>query len=831
MNDRPSQVPDDIWSRYAARAERTPWRIITACLLVALVAGYLASHLEMRADIAELLPTEARSVKDLEHVKSRIASFSTLAVASSSADLPANQRFVEDLVARLKTWDATHDEPWIDSVEYTVKEAREYAEKWKHLFVDAGDLEILRDRIDTKIKEQTAYNSVEHLDEDDETDKPRPLHIDDLKAKYESKTKDLDRYPGGYLGAPDREDTNKWLLAVLIHPPSKRSTTTNNRLLVAEVERIVDALHPGTYARDMVVGTTGDIKTGIEEHDTLVEEVLVISLLAFFGVIAVIVIYFRSIRSVLLIGFPMLLGAVAAFGLGQVAIGYLNSSTAFLGSIIAGNGINFGIILLARYFEERSRGVTVRDGLAIAMRETWRATLVASLAASIAYGSLMVTAFRGFSQFGVIGFAGMVFCWLFTFVVSPPVIVINERIRTLAGRTDAERNRPLSNLAALGVRKLWPALIGLAVALTASTVTFAIGYFEDPFEYNFYNLRNRDKQDMLSKSNLSSKVDDVYELPASPMVIMADAREDVPEIVKALREHPEFPKLASDVRSLDHFLPKDQPRKLAVLAQIRELIDKKIDFLPAEDRKRAEEYRPPDYLRPITIDDLPESVARPWSEAGGVRGRVVLVYKHQEASILNGRYLLKFAKYVRDVHLPDGRPILVVGQPLIFADMIASILEDGRRASLASILGVVLLIILAYRSLGSIVAIGGAVLLGTAWLVGVAAFLDVKTNFVNFIALPITLGIGVDYSVNVWQRYRLDGRGTIARAVAYTGGAVTLCSLTTIIGYATLLTSRNLALNSFGMLAVIGEVTCLATAIIVLPAFVMWRDRKLEARA
>ena len=59
-------------------------------------------------------------------------------------------------------------------------------------------------------------------------------------------------------------------------------------------------------------------------------------------------------------------------------------------------------------------------------------------------------------------------------------------------------------------------------------------------------------------------------------------------------------------------------------------------------------------------------------------------------------------------------------------------------------------------------------------------------------------------------------------AVRTTGGAVALCSLTTIIGYSSLLLAENRALFLFGLLAVLGEVACLTTAVIVMPAFVEW---------
>ena len=60
----------------------------------------------------------------------------------------------------------------------------------------------------------------------------------------------------------------------------------------------------------------------------------------------------------------------------------------------------------------------------------------------------------------------------------------------------------------------------------------------------------------------------------------------------------------------------------------------------------------------------------------------------------------------------------------------------------------------------------------------------------------------------------------IPELVRTTGGAVTLCSMTTMIGYGALLVAANRALISFGQLAMLGEITCLTTAVAFFPALV-----------
>jgi predicted RND superfamily exporter protein len=105
------------------------------------------------------------------------------------------------------------------------------------------------------------------------------------------------------------------------------------------------------------------------------------------------------------------------------------------------------------------------------------------------------------------------------------------------------------------------------------------------------------------------------------------------------------------------------------------------------------------------------------------------------------------------------------------------------------------------------------------------ALAGMKLNFLNFIAFPITFGNGADYGVNVMRRYAsedtLPNEDRVRTAIEETGGAVVLCSLTTIVGYLTLFTSANLALNSFGAAMAISEVTCLLAAVVTMPTLLL----------
>jgi predicted RND superfamily exporter protein len=174
----------------------------------------------------------------------------------------------------------------------------------------------------------------------------------------------------------------------------------------------------------------------------------------------------------------------------------------------------------------------------------------------------------------------------------------------------------------------------------------------------------------------------------------------------------------------------------------------------------------------------------------------------------------------------SGKRVPVAGGLPVTSDMIAAISRDGPKATLFAFGAVVVLVSLLFRRLRIVSLMLFALVIGNLWLFGFILGTGFKINFLNFIALPITFGIGVDYGVNIFHRYLHEPSRDILKVIRETGAAVGLCSFTTIIGYSSLLIAGNQAFVSFGVLAVFGEVTTLLSAILSLPAFLIWWGRR-----
>jgi hypothetical protein len=475
--------------------------------------------------------------------------------------------------------------------------------------------------------------------------------------------------------------------------------------------------------------------------------------------------------------------------------------------------------------------------------------LTAALAAAAAYGSLAVSEFRAFRHFAFIGSVGMIVCWVATYALLPPILLLVERKFPLRGAAPSSlgtagpkkegfiaRRRaqgvafglPLAALVARAPRTC--AIGGVALAATGLIALFPYVH-ADPVEYDMRRMQNDlgASGEMYRVSGLAAEV-----LGAnidSSMVVLADRVDQVPLLEKTLEARrlaasPEA-KPFEAVHSLFDFVPDGQKEKLPLLEHIRDRVVRGHErgMVTEEDWKRIQPFLPPAHLATWDIADLPQALARPFTDKAGVRGRLVLIEPTAGKNDSDLKYLMRWADSFREIPLPNGEVVRGSGRAVIFADMLKTVIHDIPPSVLLSFGMTVLAVVLTFRRGTHSFAAIGALLIGLGWVALAMVALRLKINFFNFIALPISFGIGVDYAVNLLQRHDSDpGEGALG-VLRSTGGAVILCSLTTMLGYVALLGSINQAIRSLGQLAVLGEVGCLLAAVLVLPAALLWRER------
>jgi predicted RND superfamily exporter protein len=793
------------WARFTTRRRRV---ILAGAVLAAAAALPVAARLPLEGDLSYLLPPSTRSVRDLHALEGRAQMFGTIIVAVESSDAGRRRAAADLLRERLRALPADA----VIGVDADHAARDRFAWEHRYLLAPTPELAAIRDALaERKARLNPLYVA---LDDGPAADEGPPLgeRLRALTAKLDA-ARDGAAHPAPLVSSDGR------LQILVVRTRYAAGEVSRNAATVAAIERAAEeARRVGGGA--VRVGITGDVVNTATEHRALLGSMLQATVFTVVIVALGMLLFFGAPASVAALLAALGVGALLTFAFARFAIGHLNLATAFLAPIVVGNGINFGIILLARYFEERRR-TDPRDptlALGAAVAGSFGGTLAAALTASVSYAALLATDFRGFRHFGVIGGVGILLCWVATFLILPAALASLEARGLAGGRSPSRLGGGLARL----VPRRRPAVVVTAVLALGGSAVGAWRYVNShPFENDFKNLRSSGA-DMLEARRWNDQIDRAFGRGISgAMVFALPTRERARQVALALRaadrDRPQPDRLFSSVSSLDDLVPPDQDEKRALLGEIRALLtDATLATLDPADRDTARALKPPATIAPIGDGDVPTELAWPFVERDGSRGRLLVAMRGPGFDLWRTEDLDRFVERFEGLGL--GADVVAGGNAFVQHDIVRSVYRDGPRATLIAAAGaalVVLLVLGATRQAAVTLFCGAA---GVGLLLTAANVLGIRINFLDFVALPITIGIGIDYSVNIASRHRREGRGSAGAILTATGPAVALCSYTTVVGYASLLFSANQGIRSFGFAALIGEITCVAAAVTLAPA-------------
>lgn len=233
----------------------------------------------------------------------------------------------------------------------------------------------------------------------------------------------------------------------------------------------------------------------------------------------------------------------------------------------------------------------------------------------------------------------------------------------------------------------------------------------------------------------------------------------------------------------------------------------------------------PTGLRPA---DLPVELMRPYLSASGpLSGRYVLEVHPRlpkgVTSALDPDYLPGFIEQLEAVS-----PYVtgVISQVYYSGHLIQN---SYQLAGLYALAVVFLLVWADFRSLGDALLCLVPVAVGFAVTFGVMSALGMSINPANIIVLPLMFGIGVDSGVHILHRYRQSPSGSPPGLTSGTGKGITITSLTTMIGFGSMLMARHRGIASLGFVLSTGIGMTLLACLTVMPAWLALRNRRATA--
>ncbi|MCA9524616.1 MAG: MMPL family transporter [Myxococcales bacterium] len=728
-------------------AYRRPGVVLGIALVLTAIALTIAgARFKLATNLAALLPENTLSSNDYEYVKKRIGSPEymemILTIKGKGSQRKKNRALARKYLPILEA----EAKKLTDIVDFTfIRFPLTFVKQVALLSFDAKRLqelyECLRD-----LKERSTLG----LEDSDEFTDPKKKDCLKRQAKTPETLSSKERtMPGGYFFS-----TTGYLIWFI--KPTKPSALIewNRRAQRKLLETLNKKIESDPRLRDVFatpIEIGGGYKNRVEEYSRIRKDLTSTAAVTFGLLVLVILAYFRKMRALPLIFIPLVLSITWTLGVTFVVYDNLNLITAFIFAILLGLGIDFGIHLLSRYFEERSRGITSLRAMQTVLQTTGSATTTTALTTMITFWSLLLTSFKGFSQFGFIAGFGVLFALISMFTVLPAVTFLFERWFPLkvSGIAAQSAENDVTNDSASRFQPSRFRFSGMIVIAYLGMCVAAIYLLPQlQFEYDFRNLR--------SINPTMRKIDDMKDgatqgLTVSPSVALTARGDTAPQIAKILRDRMKIKRVytradhflkrahkwswADDGETLDDIekrlgkrpkkvrlydtlkavvvyqdlLPKDQLQKLAIVKKIYKLIHNKTDFIPKKYRNDVVHLQEAASIdRPITPKMIPPLFKRLFREpVRDVDGKPVLVdgkpryqYGHfalifPDGSMYNARNAIRYSEQVGDLRV-DGRRVRVASASLIFADVIRSMKIDGAKALILSFSSVILIIVLTF---------------------------------------------------------------------------------------------------------------------------------------
>ncbi len=661
-------------------------------------------------------------------------------------------------------------------------------------------------------------------------------------AGYLSSLMDGERYVYPTIGSGDIN-----LLAV--KAGGRDSIGVKQGPMIKRLRKILDELQP--TVDNLRIRLTGLPVMLNDERQTVTDDGIRSGIISMVLILIVFAIGFGEITRPLLALIALNFGLFWTMGYTTIAVGHLNFITVSLVTMLMGLGIDFGIHVIFRYDEELALGATPEEAIRITISGTGLDTFVGALATAASFMALTAAGFRGISDFGIIAAGGTLLCFFATITVLPALLALfpgKKRVSKASEEVAWLEGLLLSNaraVSAFGIVVVvaacfWVPKVGFSYNLLAvqdqemSTVRTEIemirdlkttvlsaealdkGEAEARRKFKLYEAlpavtrvgsilplmpeltpKKQELVTKITKSIQSVQMPDRVELETAQDLLAIEKRvkaleqrgpssQNDPEITKAINQ------LRQDVTGMD---PGPIQDGLTVFQkEVRDDLSETLIFLKTQKDK------------PPTWDDLPEEVRVRYISPDGYFRQTVQPAKN----IWEKDNLEEFLAQIKTVD--PG----VMGHPVVQEHILQSFNRAFELTPWYTLLGVLTVIGLYLRDPRPVLLSLLPTAVGVLLIFATMGFLGVDFNVVNFVALPMSVGIGAVYGVHALHRMReLDDETLLTSS---TGPALLLSGVTTVIGFASLMTAHHRGMSSLGFVISVGVAVNFVVSLFFLPA-------------
>ena len=773
---------------YQNITSKYPGTLLILAVLLSGVSLMIASGLTYNSRMDNLLPENLQLVKEFNYVVEKTGGSGPLVLVLEGLSQNKAPMVIDELTRRLEKLPGIH---YVDS-----RIPKDYLNNRQLLLVSRQDLL----ELESLMQEAVKYAREELGGFGLETELFNPEELQSLADEYDIFGEINPYYRG----------KSKKNYYIFVQPRGTVTDTAFTKDFVARVQEEIRRSGLEKKVPGVHIKLTGSLIVRLEENQTVMSDLKRSAVLAVVLTTFLILIYTRSVFSIPLIIFPLLLSLTYTFALTRLVIGHINIISGFLVAILLGLGIDYGIHFYIRFKQELVKGKSIPAATELVVTQVGRSAVVAMFTTISVFSILIFSEFRGFSEFGMIAAMGITLAFITYHFIFPAQVLYYDKIHWLG--------KPKPRMFTLKISKLYSNtpyfLTALFVLLTVSSIFLLPGV---QFEYDFKKLRGESPAVDYETATTRD-----FGFAFSPTLILTPEKENLFYIHQALAKIKKKNGENSTIglyHSLALFSAREYESKKGVLVRIQKLLEREKDIIKlslgeSRFRKLQRLVNP----KPFDESRIPKILVKKFK----VRGEyLVLILSPADKDFFDVRNIYQLEKEIKDLKRALKKRNIqtsVMNENLLAAKILDWVKNKGPQA-LATAMGVVFLILvidmqsvrLAFKTFLPLFC--GLTLTGA-----LLSVFHIKLNFINFVMLPSIVGIMIDHCIYLAHHIQDYSRGGSLTSLKETGSAIILSSLTSLVGYGSLNIASHAGIRSIASLVELGILTCTACALFMLPA-------------
>jgi predicted RND superfamily exporter protein len=412
---------------------------------------------------------------------------------------------------------------------------------------------------------------------------------------------------------------------------------------------------------------------------------------------------------------------------------------------------------------------------------------------------------QGIRELGIAGGLGILFDWFAISAVLPAMLIFLQEKRKFP--LFAKITFKFSDFSPkpLNISKKYAVAVLIGTAVVTSQGIFP------KMEYRF------SKTEFAKPSEPVYEIlKDIWEYKAEPVIVI------FPSAKHAEVAADNYPQM--NWVTLASLLPREQDKKLRILREIKSALSPEIlETLAGSDSANVNKVVESWNLKPVELADFPESYHLKFLGKDGDIGEFGFIFPAFD--IDDGLECRRFAKSVNEISI-FGKPLASTGNPIIRAALMDLSLPKLRRCTIFGCIAILLWLLIFKNMRNHIFLILVSPVFGFLWFFGILCLLNIPLTVYSILALPFLIGISIDGSLFLWQRFWEEGTGSLKFVCVNTGRTVIISYFIPIATFSSVCFSSHPGLKSLGVVTVIGFLSIALAHIAIFPIIASLVERR-----